>query len=189
MLLNKEGWNAYGIDISNNLVDHIDKKRINFFNGNIFEANFPDNYFDVIYMDSVLEHVENPMRTLIELKRILRVKGLLYLIVPNEDCLNNEFKKFLYLLALKKDLYGQIKPFVRLYHIQGFNKHSLKTVLEKAEFNILRLKDFGGNYIFWKSFKFFSPSYLREIMLFPVSLLSILIKRQIQLEILVSKST
>ncbi len=86
-------------------------------------------------------------------------------------------------------MYGRIKPFVPPYHVQGFNRHSLKIALGIAGFDILHLRDFGGNYTFWKGFKFLSWPYMRELILFPISLLSIPLKRQIQLEALVSIST
>ena len=44
-------------------------------------------------MDSVLEHIINPIEALNELKRILKPGGILFFIVPNEDSLINSFIK------------------------------------------------------------------------------------------------
>jgi len=72
----KIGFSTYGVDIANNILN--ENSGCNFFKGSIFEANFPDNFFKVIYMDSVLEHIINPMETLSELKRILEPGGVIF---------------------------------------------------------------------------------------------------------------
>lgn len=93
----KDGYEVYGVDIAGNLTP--DHSSYNFFKGNIFDANFPDNYFSAIYMDSVLEHIMKPMETLKELRRILKPGGVFFLIVPNEDSLFNKFTQLSYMLT------------------------------------------------------------------------------------------
>ena len=44
---------------------------------------FEDDYFDEIYADNVLEHVENLEGVLKELHRICKRDGLIYIIVPH----------------------------------------------------------------------------------------------------------
>lgn len=46
---------------------------------NIEKTDYLDNYFDVIYCISVIEHTKNPENILLELKRILKPGGLLLL--------------------------------------------------------------------------------------------------------------
>jgi ubiquinone/menaquinone biosynthesis C-methylase UbiE len=43
---------------------------------------FPDASFDLVILDNVLEHVTDQRRTLSEIRRVLRPKGLLYLVTP-----------------------------------------------------------------------------------------------------------
>ncbi|MFH0865752.1 MAG: class I SAM-dependent methyltransferase [Bacteroidota bacterium] len=175
----KNGFEPYGVDIAYNLAPYF--SHFNFFKGNIFEGKFPDEYFSVIYMDSVLEHMLKPMETLHELKRIIKPGGVLLLIVPNEDSLENAFIRLLYSITLQSGKYGKIKPLVTPYHIQGFNGNSLRTALNKCSFSKISIKGFGGNYTFWKAKKIGTKPYFQALLTFPVGLLSIALKKQIQL--------
>lgn len=51
------------------------------YNGTVFP--FADATFDYLYSVSVLEHVTNPQRVLLEAARVLKPGGLLYLAFPN----------------------------------------------------------------------------------------------------------
>lgn len=183
----KKGFKPYGFDIANNLHDSVDAAKIHFFEGNIFEAKYKDNYFSAMYMDSVLEHVDNPIPLLKEMNRILKPKGIGFLIVPNEDSLINDTKKLLYTLMLKKSRYGRIKPFVAPYHINGFNDKSLKYAIEAAGFKVIEISQFAGNYKFYKAHKPFSKAYIKELVLYPSGLLSILLGKQYQLQAIFTK--
>lgn len=183
-----KGWVPYGLDIADNLTDEIDRDRIHFFCGNLLDAKYPDDHFDVIYMDSVLEHIDYPMVTLDELRRILKPGGCFFTIVPNEDCLENKMKKMFYTFSGKKDLYGVIKPFYPPYHIHGFNKTSIATALQLAGFTVQNLSTFGSNYPFWRGFRPFTRPYLQAILLYPIGLLSYSLDNQIQLELLSVKT-
>lgn len=172
------GFESYGVDIAYNI--SIANSKFRFFQGDIFEANFPDNYFSVIYMDSVLEHLLNPMETLHELKRILQPGGILFLIVPNELSLYNFILGKLCKLFLKSHKYGKIRPFISPYHVNGFNPKSLKLALSISEFRKIEIKTFGGNYMFWKACKFGTRQYFQHLMFYPIGLLSIILNNQIQ---------
>ena len=76
-------------------------------------------------MDSVLEHVLNPIAYLKELNRIIKESGVVYIGVPNEDCLFNDIKKLLYIIFAKANMSSRIKPFVSPYHVTGFNRRSI----------------------------------------------------------------
>jgi SAM-dependent methyltransferase len=182
------GWNGFGLDIADNLLPIINKETIKFFHGNLFEARYPDEYFESIFMDSVLEHVLNPREILIELKRILKPNGTLFLVVPNEDCLQNDFIRMLYNITFKKKLYGRIKPFISPYHIQGFSNKSLRTAFNLIGFEIKLIKGVSGEYQFFRMHPFMSKNYIKEFILYPVGLLSTLLNRQGQFEVLVTKT-
>jgi len=183
----KRKWNTYGLDIAVNLTSDVDKEKIHYFCGNLFDANYPDNHFDAIYMDSVLEHIDYPVKTLKEIFRILKPGGLFFTIVPNEDCLENRIKKILYAITLRQHLYGVIKPFYPPYHIHGFNEQSIRKALELSCFKVVDFTTFGSTYHFWKAFDFLSRPYIQAMLLYPVGMLSAIMGKQLQLQVLSRK--
>lgn len=58
------GFIPFGLDIVNNLHESVNTEAVNFFEGNIFDADYKKSYFSAIYMDSVLEHVDDPISLL-----------------------------------------------------------------------------------------------------------------------------
>ena len=50
---------------------------------------FPDASFDLVTMDSVIEHVESPARSISEIARVLRPGGVVFLSWPNKGSLIN----------------------------------------------------------------------------------------------------
>lgn len=50
---------------------------------------FPDGTFDLVMMDNVLEHVEHREQSLAEVKRVLKPRGLLYLVTPKPFALHS----------------------------------------------------------------------------------------------------
>ena len=183
----KYGFVPYGLDIADNIDKSLERKDINFYKGNIFDAKYPDNYFSAIYTDSVFEHLDYPIEVLKELYRIVQPNGVILLIVPNEDCLVNDIKKIVYTLFCKRKQYGRIKPFVPPYHINGFNPESLSNLVNLAGFELLEICQFGGDYQMWKAYKRFSKLYFIELLLHPFRLISIMLKKEIQLQVIFRK--
>jgi SAM-dependent methyltransferase len=82
------GWETYGVEVDPEASERARLKGLSVFTGELFEANFPNNFFDVVRMSYVLEHLPNPKQTLIEIKRILRPHGRIYISVQNARSLN-----------------------------------------------------------------------------------------------------
>ncbi len=179
------GWNAYGVDITDNRIEKAKKSSIKFFKSDLLNFKLPDEFFDVVYMDSVLEHVINPYNYLLEIKRILKKGGILYIGVPNEDSLFNYFKKFFYGIT-RKGISYKIKPFQSPYHVIGFNQSSLNHTLVKAQFKIKKLRNFACRLEFLKA-KPFTREYFRLMLLIPIYFLSVPMQKEVYLEAYVQK--
>ncbi|MBP9582156.1 MAG: class I SAM-dependent methyltransferase [Ignavibacterium sp.] len=95
------GWNVCGVDITDHRIENARVKSIKFINSDLINSNLPPDFFDIIYLDSVLEHVHNPSEYLVEIKRVLRKGGILYVGVPNEDSLFNDIRKLFYKITKK----------------------------------------------------------------------------------------
>ncbi|MFH1367415.1 MAG: class I SAM-dependent methyltransferase [Patescibacteria group bacterium] len=63
------------------------KLGLKIYNCDLKTCNFPKDYFDVIYLNHVFEHLADPTEHLRELKRILKPGGKLVIAVPNIDSL------------------------------------------------------------------------------------------------------
>jgi ubiquinone/menaquinone biosynthesis C-methylase UbiE len=183
----ERGWHAHGIDVSDNRIYKAKVNRIPFSKGDLFRASFPDNYFDCIYMDSVLEHVIDPLAHLKELNRILRPGGVMYVGVPNEDSLFNECKKVIFVLLGKSNISSRIKPFKHPYHVIGFTRHSLRIMLTKTGFEILKIRDFAGLYE-WRKFRSLSKSFIMHLMSLPIQLTSFPLQKRIYIDTVVRKT-
>lgn len=81
----REGWDLYGIEpvtYPYNLSKRYLKKST-LYNCTLIDTNFENDYFDVITLWDVLEHVPNPLESLIESYRILKPGGYIFIQTPN----------------------------------------------------------------------------------------------------------
>lgn len=86
------GWEVYGIDTAktaSNLLKVM--KGIKYFSGELVQLNFPSDYFDVVTLWHVLEHLNDPLLELREISRILKRDGLVFIAVPNFNSLQARF--------------------------------------------------------------------------------------------------
>ncbi len=81
---NKLGLESYGIDLSEysgTMCPDVEvKKRIDLEND---LWPFRDNYFDIIYNKSLMEHLRNPDRFLLEARRVLKPGGKIICLIPD----------------------------------------------------------------------------------------------------------
>jgi 2-polyprenyl-3-methyl-5-hydroxy-6-metoxy-1,4-benzoquinol methylase len=121
----KTKWEIYGVDPSVHAVTYARKKlgkRI--FAGSLTQQDFPSQFFDIITLFYVLEHVVNPLSFLMELHRILKPKGLLVLRIPHSEPIIRFVKLFRLDIPL---LYPPM-------HLYDFSPNTLKLMLKKAGF-------------------------------------------------------
>jgi SAM-dependent methyltransferase len=182
----KRGWESYGIDIFDNRIEEVKNTNSIFIKSDLFNAFFPDNSFDIIYLDSVLEHVINPLEYLSEIKRILKKGGLVYIGVPNEDSLLNEMRKYYFRISSKKDISEKIKPFQTPFHVGGFNSSSLDYLIKTVGLKIRGKRNFACRMEFLK-YSFLSRDYLVGLLLLPLYLIAIPLKREAYFELYLEK--
>lgn len=77
------GLKTYGIEVG----DFDKSEGLKIKNTNLSEAKYPDNYFDLITLNHVMEHLPNPHQTLKEIHRILKPQGTFIIGVPNTNSL------------------------------------------------------------------------------------------------------
>src|SRR5262245_18912535 len=76
------GQEVEGIDYSEGPLQHLKSLGLNVSVASIERKNYPDEHFDVIVGLHVLEHVQNPIGFISEVRRVLRSRGRIYFQVP-----------------------------------------------------------------------------------------------------------
>ncbi len=122
------GMNIYGIEPG-----PFDKKLLfdyglNIFNGNLNDAKYGSEFFDVITINHVLEHVNDPSGYLNELYRILKPGGYLIIAVPLSDSFAHKiFGKYWSQLDTPRHLYL-------------FSKNNLIRYANRFNFRVIDIK-------------------------------------------------
>jgi len=178
----ERNWEVTGIDIVDNRIPQAKNDKIEFLKAKFIEYDFPQSYFDFIYLDSVLEHILIPVEYLNKISRILKRGGILYVGVPNEDSLFNDLRRIIFSISGKKNISVKLKPFDSPYHVVGFNSTSLKFIIEKSGLQIKYYRNFGRKFEFLSSKMTSRAFWVDLLFLFPVEIIGYLMKRDVYFE-------
>lgn len=128
----KLGFNAYGIEISE-YASSIAKNKFGkekIYNGTLETCSFKNNYFNLITMCDVIEHVKDPISTMKVVNRLLNTTnsnggGYCMITTPNTNSLTAK------LLKSKWHRY-------MLEHLVYFNKNSMEKLAELTGFKVIK---------------------------------------------------
>ncbi len=82
--MRQRGWEVNGVEPSHFAAEYGRKRfKLNIFEGYLNETNFQEEFFNVVTLWDVLEHVPDPHNLLSEIARILKPGGLLVISLPN----------------------------------------------------------------------------------------------------------
>jgi SAM-dependent methyltransferase len=136
-LAKEKGWQAYGIEPSEKFADYATKKYNLDIKLDIKNSNFQGSFFDVVTLNMVLEHLDSPKATLLEIRRVLKDNGFLFIEVPNMDSWMLKLAT-LYFRLNKKGWSPLLSPLHHPFHCYGYNMFSLRSLLKNAGFRIKR---------------------------------------------------
>lgn len=130
---NKLGLKCHGIDLSQYAGSMLDKK-IDVIKGFDLENDkwpYPDNFFDIIYNKSLLEHLSKPDKFLNEARRVLKPSGTILCLVPDWEA---NYKTY----------------FDDFTHKTPFTKVSLNDIYEITDFKNISVIKFRQLPIVWR---------------------------------------
>ncbi len=147
------GCEAYGVEINPDAVEVCRKGGFNVFNGKLQEARFEDNFFDAVIMWHVIEHLGSPRDTLLEVRRILKSGGNVFIYSPNfESYLSGFFGKYWSGLHL---------PF----HFYFYTEATFHRLAEETGFKIERIRTATPEYFFAHSLAAYANESRNKLLL------------------------
>jgi 2-polyprenyl-3-methyl-5-hydroxy-6-metoxy-1,4-benzoquinol methylase len=126
ILLKDLGWDVYGIDIDKKAIQIGRKRGLKHLRKGTYKTvnAYPDNYFDVIRLYHVIEHVDNPMACLQILYKKLKFGGEVFLSTPNFDS------------PIRKIFGKYWSSFDAPRHLFIFTHRTLRKAVKQYNFNI-----------------------------------------------------
>jgi len=126
--LKNRGWEVYGVDLSPIATKKARQLGVEVFTGELNEARYPSNFFDVVTLRSTLEHVYSPSDMLREVRRVMHERGRVVIEVPNFSSLESRI--------FKESWFGLEAP----RHLYHFTSSTLSGCLRKCGFVSIRFR-------------------------------------------------
>jgi ubiquinone/menaquinone biosynthesis C-methylase UbiE len=150
-LLSKKAKMVYGVDISEEAINHAqekyDRNNIEFKVGSVINIPFEENKFDVVVSFETIEHLTEQEQMLSEIKRVLKKDGILILSSPDREIYASRSVGNIYHL---KEL--TLKELLDLLKVQFKNIYVFKQLIAigsliiPTEHNVSRFKTYDGTY-------------------------------------------
>ena len=146
------GYNPEGLEPTGQFVTICQGKRLSVSPGTIESAIYSDDLFDIITMWDVLEHLPNPLGTLLEVTRILKPGGIILIKVPNIRSLNLKCARWFLVLRGRKVIIRE-HP---LRHLFFYSTRTLGKMVSTAGLEVIETETEES------AFSTFSQSRLRR---------------------------
>ncbi len=171
-LLKEIGWDTYGLEMNEEAYATMVQQGHQGYLGMVEEAGLPESYFDFVSFSEVIEHTYRPTEALKRIHHCLKPGGCIFLSTPN---MSSVFAK----------LMGPYwYPLDTPRHLQLFNPHNLRILLEKCGFiwnhcHIRQPVDRISNSIIYMSEKYVSwterrTRLLEQLVTVPALLVSLI---------------
>ncbi|MEE9594165.1 MAG: class I SAM-dependent methyltransferase [Candidatus Hydrothermarchaeales archaeon] len=131
-----ESFEKFGLDVSEHAIDVAKKVLPNatFKVGNAEDKlPFNEDFFDIVLLNDVIEHLEDPKLALENILRVLKKEGILYINTPNLNIIRKTIFKF---------------ADEREHHISLFPHSDLITLLKNLGFKIVKQWTFLDLFIY-----------------------------------------
>lgn len=124
----KRGWKVYGTEFNKFSIKYInDTLKIN----TIFSSDLKKlekNYFDLITLHQVMEHIPDPNKMLRDIRLLLRDDGLIFMSVP-------------YVYGISTRIIGRNSMhYAGMGHLNYFNRKNMITLMNKNGFEVIKIR-------------------------------------------------
>jgi 2-polyprenyl-3-methyl-5-hydroxy-6-metoxy-1,4-benzoquinol methylase len=175
------GMDVYGIEPGKFDEEGDKKYNLNIKKGDLKSAKYKKEYFDLITINHVLEHLINPNETLLEIKKILKKNGTLIIGVPNTN-------------SLAKIIYGKNwYQFDIPRHVINYSEKNLSFILNKNGFKVKNIRynsrpsQFSVSLMYLLNIKSRTMEKLFNIIFLPLTWIVNSLKTGDQIEVLCEK--
>ncbi|MFT4575908.1 MAG: 2-polyprenyl-3-methyl-5-hydroxy-6-metoxy-1,4-benzoquinol methylase [Polaribacter sp.] len=153
----KEGVETWGVEPFEESAKEAQRKLYKVVVGTLEEklSELPDNYFDVIVMNDVIEHLLEPWDDIVNLKSKLKKEGVLVTSIPNVRYSKNIFK-----MIFNRDWKYTDDLILDRTHYRFFTKRSIKRMFKDCGYTIESIKGINTT----KSFLYFPFAVLFNIL-------------------------
>ncbi|MDP3725654.1 MAG: methyltransferase domain-containing protein [bacterium] len=125
----QRGFETYGVELNKLTAEIAIANGLNVKIGTLENAQYADNFFDVIFLGDIIEHMPSPLALLAECRRILKSNGTLVISTPNLDSFwaQATFKLYTWF----KIPWSALTP---PHHLFQFSEQNLKLFLKENGF-------------------------------------------------------
>ena len=138
-------FEVFGVELDPETSEYARTKRglANIKTGAFENIYYSENLFDIVYMNDVLEHLQNPHQILVECYKILKKGGLIVINVPNVDGLIYRFvgEKHTCVFGFE--------------HLNFFSDKTLSTVLREIGFDVNKIIMNSSDFTLISLFRYF----------------------------------
>ena len=148
--LKQWGWETYGVEPSETGAKQAQSLGLMVKQGMLVDAGFDSEFFDVIRLSNVVEHLPNPKTIFREIYRILKPDGLIYITVPNT--------RSLVFWLFRENWYALDAP----RHVISYSPKTLKTLADATDFHVVHQDFAAGPFNFVRSMKYLAEEKSKQ---------------------------
>jgi 2-polyprenyl-3-methyl-5-hydroxy-6-metoxy-1,4-benzoquinol methylase len=138
-LARAKGWECRGVEVSPFAAARArERTGCEIFCGELEEAPFAHDAFDVITMWDLLEHLPDPLGGLEKARALLKPSGLLLVNTPNENSLLRQVARLLY-RGSGGFITAPVNRLYHRYHLYYFVAGALTALLQRAGFEVVEM--------------------------------------------------
>ncbi len=179
----QRGWNVCGLEPSQFWAKQTAARLgVPVWAQRVEEADLPVESCDIVFSDSVIEHLPEPMVMMKLAWRVLKPGGVAYFVTPRADALVNHFRRVVFRLAGSHRA-SYIEPLCSPYHVVGFTPCSTTMLAERSGFKVGHLWVRHGSEE-WRKERRWTASKFKSLTLLPVFTLGEILGRGTTIDLL-----